>query len=59
MTLFQVDVLIYGCALYYVMMTYNLLAVITTGSNNQPFVATKIDFKDTLQIQGVPVRTHV
>jgi hypothetical protein len=57
MTLLQTDVLIYGCALLYIMMAYNLSAVITTGTNKQHFVATKIDFKDILQIQGVPFLT--
>jgi len=57
MTLLQADVLIYGCTLFYVMVTYNLSAVITTGTNKHPYVATKIDFKDILQIQEVPVLT--
>jgi len=50
LTLLHTDVLIYGCALFYIMMTYNLPAVITTGTNKRHFVATKIDFKDILQI---------
>ena len=57
MTLLQADVLIYGCVLFYVMVTYNLSAVITTGINKYPYVATKTDLKDILQIQSVPVLT--